>query len=299
MDPESITMAHTLRGSERFSFDQLMRKAFPNGHSATDERSAMRALAACERGIVIKAGGSAISGRCRSNLNDDIGTLSGLGVPIVIVHGGGDEITSMMKLNRIDTVKVNGERVTTAEALEIVELSMGGIGFDIKMSLTLRGVSARRIMGNEGTLAVRQKSPELQFVGEVVNVDVAEISRATGNGSVAVVTPLGTDGAHTFNINADRAASSIAIALGSASILFMTDVEGIDTGNGNAGIMAAREARALVGAGIVKDGMIPKVLAASAAAESGVRASIISSAHENPIISHLFGSENRGTEITA
>ncbi|MCI4349758.1 MAG: acetylglutamate kinase [Thermoplasmata archaeon] len=233
-------------------------------------------MIATARPLVIKAGGKEIvpDGPLPEFVRR-VAALVRTGRPIVIVHGGGDEVTERAGALGLPTEKRAGQRITSAPMLEIVLEVLGGrVNARLVGALGVAGVAAVGVSGlSDRLLLVRPAgSPpgSLGFVGEPVRVRPSVLSSLLGRGFVPVVAPLGADASgQAYNVNADLAAGAIARAL-RADLFLVTDVPGVLAADGHIlRTLTVARARELVAEGVARDGMVPKLEAAERALTPG------------------------------
>jgi len=229
--------------------------------------------------VVIKYGGNAmINEELKQQVMEDIVLLSLVGVKVVLVHGGGPEITETLKKVGKETQFVDGLRVTDRETAEIVQMVLAG---KINKSLVnLLGTKGGRAMGISGIddhlIEAAVKDDRLGFVGKITNVNVKPIIDLLDNGYIPVVSTVGCDmQGNVYNINADTAAAYIAGALSAESLISMTDIAGIlkdkDDPESLIPYIDIKDAVALFDTGIISGGMIPKVECCIDAIHRGVK----------------------------
>jgi len=196
--------------------------------------------------------------------------------PVIIVHGGGRAIAGMQAQLGLETVKVDGLRVTGVESLAVAEMVLSGHSNKILVkALLAAGVDTIGISGVDGgLLRCRKKqhpTADLGYVGEIVIVRAELLQQLAGLGLTTVLSPisLGQDGL-TYNVNADEAASSVALATDAGQLDFISNVPGVLQGNKVIPQLTAVETEHLIVEGIISGGMIPKVRAALQAVEQGV-----------------------------
>ena len=212
--------------------------------------------------VVLKVGGASVGGT--ANVVRELRTL---GHAVCVVHGAGPQISEEMARRGLEVQFVQGRRVTTPEALEVVRESFAVINAAICAAI---GADALPLAGDEIGLEA-EPMPELGLVGHPLPSAPPEIVAALETGRVPVVSPLARG---PLNVNADEAATAVAVGLGAKRILFLTDVPGVfHEGRLLHSIPAAR-AEELVGRGSFDGGIVPKLLAASRAARSGLQAEI-------------------------
>ena len=252
------------------------------------------------RTVVIKLGGSAFGGR--DTTLRDIVTLKGLGVKPVLVHGGGNDISNLLKRLGAEPRFVGGLRVTDEATLEAVVMVLAGkVNKEIVGALCALGAPALGLSGIDGGLLCgRVKEPALGLVGEVTKVNLPVLQMALDGGYIPVVAPLalGENGG-ALNVNGDTAAGEVAAALGAAKMIFLTDVAGILNRDGTLVSKVSRQGvQELIQTGVVSGGMIPKVLACVRALEGAERAHIIDGRAPHALIRELYTDRGVGTMIT-
>ena len=256
--------------------------------------------------IVVKYGGNAmISEDLKMQVMEDIVLLWLIGVKPVLVHGGGPEISDMLKRVGKQSEFVNGLRVTDKETAEIVQMVLAGkINKQLVNLLGEHGGNAVGISGIDGHLIEAEvKDERLGFVGEITNVNVQPILDLIEKGYIPVVSTVGCDKeGNVYNINADTAASYIAGAMKAERLITMTDIPGIlrDVNDPDSLIKRVNieEARQLFADGIVTGGMIPKVECCIEAVERGVRrVTILDGRVPHAVLLELLTDEGAGTMV--
>ena len=181
--------------------------------------------------VVIKYGGNAmISEKLKDSVMRDIVLLSLIGVQVVLVHGGGPEITDMLQKLGKQTQFVDGLRVTDAETADVVQMVLAGkINKTLVNLIGQKGGRAIGLSGIDGQMIqARVRDERLGYVGEITKIDVRPILDVLDKGYIPVVSTVGCDTqGHVYNINADTAAARIAGELGAESLIAMTDIGGI------------------------------------------------------------------------
>ena len=261
------------------------------------------------RVIVVKYGGAAMEDeRLKREVMRDIALLRFVGMRVVLVHGGGKEISNWMAKVGKEPRFVKGLRVTDEETMEIVEMVLAGrVNKSLVALLNEQGARAVGLCGKDADLLLCERitEPDLGLVGRVVEVRREILDALMEREFVPVVATVGTDGrGGALNVNADHAAAEIAAALGAAKLVVMTDVRGImrDPRDENTLIseLTASEAEALIQEGVVERGMIPKVEACVRAVRGGVeRAHIIDGRIPHALLMEIFTDEGIGTMIRA
>ncbi|HHT80288.1 MAG TPA: acetylglutamate kinase [Spirochaetales bacterium] len=261
--------------------------------------------------VVVKYGGSAMvdEALCASVIQD-IAMLKYIGLKPVVVHGGGNEITSMLTRLGKKTEFIDGLRITDAETAKIAEMVLSGsIGKSLVEKLQSVGIQAAGISGKDGrTLLCSRKKDDkerdLGFVGQIDKVDTTLLKTLIDNGFVPVLSPVGVDEeSHTYNVNADYAASAVAGALDAQKLIFLTDVEGILKDKDDASTLFSsltrREALQYIEDGIIVGGMIPKVQCCLDALEKGVQSvHVLDGRVPHTILLEIFTAKGIGTMVT-
>lgn len=262
--------------------------------------------------FVIKYGGSAMEDdQAIDRLLRDIVFLEAVGINPVVIHGGGKAITQRMRDAGQRARFVNGLRVTDQEAIGIVEEVLdSAINPDIANRINKFGGRAIGIHGKR--VLVGQKLPpqiegkehvDLGFVGEVIDVQTAEIEEAVSREVVPVLSPLARDkDGVVYNINADIAAGSVAGRLKAAKMIYVSDVPGLMRDPSDKGSLIPSVTRAqiekLVQDGVISGGMIPKVESASHALKAGVqKVHFIDGRTPHALLVEVFSNAGIGTEI--
>ena len=229
--------------------------------------------------IVIKYGGNAmINEELKDAVMGDIVLLSLIGIKVVLVHGGGPEITEMLSKVGKKTEFVDGLRVTDKESVEIVQMVLAGkINKNLVNLIQNKGGKAIGLCGIDGHMIKAEKLDErLGFVGEITDVNVSPILDVLEKGYVPVISTVGFDNdGNTYNINADTAAARIAGQLGAESLISMTDIAGILRDKNDPSTLISKinvsDAPKLMKDGIISGGMIPKVNCSIEAIRRGVK----------------------------
>jgi acetylglutamate kinase len=267
--------------------------------------------------IVIKLGGHAMvdQGILEMAIRDAV-LLQYVGMKVVIVHGGGPEITEKMQAMGKEPKFVGGLRITDRETLEIAQMVLVGKINDGIVSLIARG-GARGVglSGNDGNLMIarkmdpqkvkegnRIKKVDLGFVGEIEEVDPSLLTTLLDRGYIPVIAPIAIDReGMSLNINADTAAGEIAVALRAFKLINLTDVDGVMDA-GRARIfrrLTTGELERLIEDGTVSGGMIPKIASSLHAVKQGVeQAHIINGNQGHNLLLELFTDAGVGTMIS-
>ena len=256
--------------------------------------------------VVIKYGGNAmINEELKQQVMEDIVLLQLVGVKVVLVHGGGPEITNTMKKLGKETQFVGGLRVTDKESAEIAQMVLAGkVNKNLANLLQVNGGRAIGLSGIDGGMIyAKMKNPEIGFVGEITDVDVEPIVTLLEHNYIPVVSTVGCDAdGNVYNINADTAASAIAAALSAERLLELTDIEGIlrdkDDPTSRISNISVDEAKVLLNDGTISGGMIPKVEGCIEAIEKGVKTVIIMDGRvPHSILIEMLTDEGAGSMI--
>jgi len=254
--------------------------------------------------VVVKFGGHAmVSQELCDAVTHDITLLTQVGVKVVLVHGGGPEISDMLKRVNKTSQFVGGMRVTDAETMEIAQMVLcGKINKNLVAQMQKAGGNAIGLCGVDGhMIEAKCMNPELGFVGEVTKVNPKPILDMLEMGYIPVVSTVGCDAeGNVYNINADVAAGSIAGALRAESLVAMTDIAGILKDKDDPSTLISRidvdEAPSLIAEGTICGGMIPKVESCCRAVNEGVRkVFIIDGRVKHSILIELLTDEGMGT----
>lgn len=256
--------------------------------------------------IVIKYGGNAmIDEELKNDVMNDLVLLSLVGIKVVLVHGGGPEITEMLNKIGKESRFINGLRYTDAETAEVAQMVLAGkINKNLVASLHRHKGKAIGLCGMDGDMfqvAKHNSKEDLGFVGDVVSVNVEPIKMALDNGYIPVISTVGADKeGNIYNINADTAASKVAAALGSENLIVMTDIKGLlrDKNDENSLIpfVQVSEVPYLIRQGVISGGMIPKIECCVEAVRRGVKkAVIIDGRIPHSILVEIFSDEGIGT----
>ena len=258
--------------------------------------------------VVIKYGGNAmISEKLKDSVMRDIVLLSLIGVQVVLVHGGGPEITDMLQKLGKQTQFVDGLRVTDAETADVVQMVLAGkINKTLVNLIGQKGGRAIGLSGIDGQMIqARVRDERLGYVGEITKIDVRPILDVLDKGYIPVVSTVGCDTqGHVYNINADTAAARIASELGAESLIAMTDIGGILRDKDDPGtlipVIHTAEAHALITSGVICGGMLPKVTCCMDAIRWGVhRVFIIDGRVPHAILIEMLTNEGIGTMFVA
>ena len=260
--------------------------------------------------VVVKYGGNAMTNEeLKAAVMSDIVLLNLVGIKVVLVHGGGPEITATLKALGIESRFVNGLRYTDEETAKVVQMVLcGKTNQDLVKLIAGCGGRALGLCGLDGSMIKAEKltgSVDLGFVGRITEVDTSPILNAMAEGYIPVVATVGVDQqGQVYNINADTAAACIATALHAENIILMTDIRGLmrDTKDENSLISSVSigELPALIENGTITGGMIPKVECCADAVRGGVRKAVmIDGRIPHSILIEMFSDEGIGTMFHA
>ena len=256
--------------------------------------------------VVVKYGGNAmVSEELRQQVMEDVVLLWLVGVKVVLVHGGGPEISDMMTRLGKKPVFVDGLRVTDLETVDIVQMVLAGkINKTLVKLLEMKGGRAMGISGMDGGLIqAKMRNPDLGYVGSITGVNIAPVMDLLEKGYIPVISTLGCDDeGNTYNINGDTAAAYIAGALGAERLIMMTDIAGVlmDKADPSTLIreLTIEEAANLFKQNVIAGGMIPKVDCCIEAIYRGVEKAIIMDGRvPHSILMELLTDEGAGTMV--
>ncbi len=254
--------------------------------------------------IVVKYGGNAmINEHLKNAVMRDVVLLSLVGVKVVLVHGGGPEISEMLHRVGKESQFVDGLRVTDEETADIVQMVLSGkVNKSLVGQIESIGGKAIGLSGVDGgMIRARVKDERLGYVGEIEEVDAAPIQDMLEHGYIPVVSTVGYDNdGHVYNINADTAAAAIAAALKAEAMIAMTDISGLmhdkDDPSTLIPVVKTEEVPALIEQGVITGGMLPKVQCCVDAIHGGVnKVFIIDGRVPHSILIETLTSEGLGT----
>ena len=254
--------------------------------------------------VVIKYGGNAMMNeKLKDSVMRDIILLSLVGVKVVLIHGGGPEITAMLDKVGKKSEFSNGLRVTDSETVDIVQMVLAGkVNKSLVNLIELKGGRAIGLSGIDGhMIKAKMKDEKLGFVGSVTEVNVQPVTDVLEKGYIPVISTIGCDDeGNVYNINADTAAARIAGALGAESLISMTDICGILEDKDDESTLISEikvsDAPALIEKGIISGGMIPKAECCINAIKWGVRrVFIIDGRIPHSILIEMLTNEGIGT----
>lgn len=259
--------------------------------------------------VVVKYGGNAmINPELKKAVMSDIILLTLVGIKIVLVHGGGPEISGMLNKLGIESKFVNGLRYTDKETAEIVQMVLSGkTNKDLVSLVEVCGGKAVGLCGIDGAMIKAEKLNDgfdYGYVGEITEIDPSPIKKVLEENYIPVIATVGIDNdGQVYNINADTAAAEIASALKAENIITLTDIPGLlkDVNDVNSLISEIHvdEIEGLIESGIISGGMIPKVKSLEKAVREGVnKAVMIDGRIPHSILIEMFSDEGIGTLMT-
>lgn len=263
--------------------------------------------------FVVKYGGSIMNDENASKaFIEDIVLLKRFGINIIIVHGGGPEISKWLKMTGVKSEFKNGLRVTDKNVMDIAEMVLSGhINKDISASLSNQGISAIGLSGRDSNLIKAKKKYiyengkkiDIGFVGDVVSINKSFLLSILEKGRVPVISPIACDSyGNKYNINADYAASFISSELKCEKLMILTDVEGVykDINDKSSLIrnITTDDVKSYIDEGIINGGMIPKMECCIEAIENGTKdIHLIDGRKKHSLISNIV--YDFGTKITS
>ena len=261
--------------------------------------------------FVIKYGGHAMGDKNLAALfASDVVLLKHVGINPIVVHGGGPQIGEMLERLKIRSSFIDGLRVTDAETVSVVEMVLAGsINKQVAAAINAAGGFAIGLSGKDGNLIQATKIRRTQrdpnsniekILGEPTTITTHILEIFEDSDLIPVIAPIGSGpNGETFNINADTAAGAIADAVGAKRLLILTDVEGVMGADGKLiSRMTAEEARALIDAGTIDGGMIPKIETCLKAVSGDVEAAVIIDGRQpHALLLELFTEMGAGTLI--
>ena len=257
--------------------------------------------------VVIKYGGNAMqTEQLKQQVMEDIALLWLIGVRVVLVHGGGPEISQTMKKLGKEAVFIDGLRVTDEETVDIVQMVLAGkVNKTLVNLIQTKGGHAVGLSGVDGgIIEAKMKDEKLGYVGQITKIRTQPITDLLEKGYIPVISTIASDRqGNTYNINGDTAAAHIAGALGAERMILMTDIAGIlrDKDDPKTLIphVTIAEAKSLYDEGVISGGMIPKVDCCIEALTHGVKNVVIMDGRTpHSILMELLTDEGAGTMVT-
>lgn len=265
--------------------------------------------------VVIKFGGNVMDDpKMNLSILNDILFLKQIGINIVLVHGGGPAINEMLTKLEIESKFINGNRVTDAKTMEVVEMVLSGkINKELVGNINKLGGKAAGVSGKDGNLIIAEKKPmlvdgeevDLGLVGKVKKINPEIIETLDKAGYIPVISPVAVDEeGNAYNINADYAAGEIAGALNADKFILLTNVKGVMRDVNDSSSLYSKlyynEVHKLINGGIIVGGMLPKVEACMVAINAGVsRAHILDGRIKHSLLLEIFTDEGIGTMIVS
>lgn len=257
--------------------------------------------------VAVKYGGNAmINEALKQQVMGDIVLLSLIGVKVVLIHGGGPEITEMLDKLGKKTEFVDGLRVTDKETIDCVQMVLAGkINKGLVNLLQMKGGKAVGLSGMDGRLIeAKVKDPRLGYVGEITKINIEPVMDLLNKGYIPVISSLGCDSdGNIYNINADTAAAHISGALKAECMISMTDIAGILKDQHDSASLISevdvKTAQKLFSEGVISGGMIPKVESCIEAIKRGVKkVFILDGRVPHAILLEILTDEGAGTMVT-
>jgi acetylglutamate kinase len=257
------------------------------------------------RTVVIKYGGHAMDDPALADLfATDVVLMRLVGMNPVVVHGGGPQITDLMRRLGKEPEFVDGRRVTDAETVDIVRMSLGKVNREIVASVNRHGPYAVGLSGEDaGLIRVDQRDPALGFVGDVRRIDPTIVLRLLREELIPVIATVGVDDdGNAYNVNADTVAGAMAEALDAEKLVYLTDVAGVYGDWPDESSLISRIDVAgmeqLIATGKVSKGMIPKLESCVSALKMGVRsAHVLDGRLPHALLLEFFTREGVGTMV--
>ncbi len=255
--------------------------------------------------FVVKYGGAAmIDADLKESFAQDVTLLKKIGIKIVVVHGGGKDVTEIAGRLGIASRFVDGQRYTDEPMMDVVQMVLAGkTNKDIVAKINQHDGDAMGLCGIDAdVLKVTRHSgngQDLGLVGNVSSVNTALLTTLLGNGYMPVIAPIGVDASwKPHNINADNAAAAIASALHAEKLVYLSDVEGVLADGALIHTITREDAERMIATRAISDGMIPKIRSAFRALESGVsKVHMIDGRVTHSLLLEIFTDEGVGTEL--
>jgi acetylglutamate kinase len=285
-------------------FEARMKDAGEKAHVLAEALPYIREFSG--KTVVIKYGGHAMENPALADLfAADVVLMRLVGMNPVVVHGGGPQITELMRRLGKEPEFVDGRRVTDAETIDIVRMALvGKVNREIVASVNQHGSYAVGLSGEDaGLIRVDQRDPALGFVGDVREIDATMVVRLLSEELIPVIATVGVDDAgQAYNINADSVAGAIAESLDAEKLVYLTDVAGVyGDWPDEASLISRIEVEGiekLIADGKISEGMIPKLESCVAALRSGVRrAHILDGRLPHALLLEFFTREGVGTMV--
>lgn len=259
------------------------------------------------RRVLVKYGGAAMEDSATKQLVcSEVASLARLGLEIVVVHGGGKEISRLLERLGLPSRFIDGLRVTDDETMVATEMALSGtINSDLVSRITGAGAPAIGLSGRDACLlrAIKLRSKrgeDLGRTGEVQSSDPTAVEAVLRGGFVPVISPVGeTSDGSALNLNADYAAAALAGSVRASSCVFLTDVPGVKRDGEVIPSLTPVLIAELIEAGVISGGMIPKVECAVRAVDAGCPRAVITHAAQRMAITRaLLGAAGCGSEVS-
>lgn len=255
--------------------------------------------------FVIKYGGAAmVDEELKETFAQDVTLLKKIGIKVVVVHGGGREVTELAERIGISSKFIDGQRYTDEAMMQVVQMVLAGkTNKDIVARINQHDGEAVGICGIDANVLRVKKFSEnghdLGLVGEIVGVNAPFLRLLLDNNIMPVIAPVGAnDRFQAHNINADNAAASIAGALQAEKLVYLTDVEGVITHGALVHTMLQEEANRLIEQRVINNGMIPKIRSAYRALDANVKkVHLVDGRVKHSILLEIFTDDGVGTEL--
>jgi acetylglutamate kinase len=255
--------------------------------------------------FVVKYGGAAmVDDELKETFAQDVTLLKKIGIKMVIVHGGGKDITEIASKLGIQSKFIEGQRYTDEAMMDVVQMVLAGkTNKDIVARINQHDGEAIGICGIDADLLrvkrFSENGKDLGLVGEVVSVNTTYLNLLLNNNIMPVIAPIGVnDQWQAHNINADHAAAAIAAALKAEKLVYLSDVEGVSANGQLVHSMDQEQANRFIESGVISDGMIPKMNSAFKALSSGVnKVHLIDGRVKHSLLLEIFTDEGVGTEL--
>ena len=257
------------------------------------------------RTLVIKYGGAALDASSTDTILEDAAALQSVGVRVILVHGGGKEISALLDKLNVETKFENGYRVTDQAVLDGAEMALSArVNKSIVGALDRIGAKACGVSGRDGGLiTARQKDKALGLVGTITKVEPRLLTTLLDGGYLPVVSPIARDEkGSAINCNADDAARAVAEAVGADKLVFLTDTDGILVDSHNQSTRIAKmdvgRAKELIDSGLIAGGMIPKTMNCIHAVEHGVGSvTVLDGRMEHAVLLEAISEKSLGTTM--
>jgi acetylglutamate kinase len=255
--------------------------------------------------FVVKYGGAAqTDDELKETFAQDVTLLTKIGIRVVIVHGGGKEVTEVAGKLGLESRFIDGQRYTDAAMMDVVQMVLAGkTNKNIVGRINRHDGNAVGLSGVDANLLRVRKYEEggvdLGFVGEICGVNVHHLTMLLKNGIMPVIAPVGVSGeGEAYNVNADVAASAVAAALEAEKLVFLSDVEGVMAGGALVPSMDQDEADRMMATRIISNGMVPKIRSAFTALNAGVnKVHLIDGRIKHSLLLEIFTDMGIGTEL--